>query len=162
MDLRHYRRRGMSSVLTSLLMTAVVLSIGIGVWGYAQSASSRMSSDYFEEVMESVHNIRERFRVESIGVNFTSPPSVQVWVINYGKIQINITRIKISGGGNNVYYYPPDNDQNNPPNGVSISPKETVRFDFDPGSVPVTSGLSISIMVESARENKAYAREMLP
>ncbi len=162
MDLRHYRRRGMSSILTSLLMTAVVLSIGISAWGYAHSASSKMSSDYFEEVMESVHNIRERFCVESIGVNFTSPPSVQVWVNNHGKIQINITRIKISGGGNDVYYYLPDNDQHTPPNGVSISPKETVRFDLDPGSVPVTSGSSISIMVESERENKVYAKEWIP
>ena len=156
------KRRGYSDVISSLILTAVVITVGLSVWGYAASASSVMSTDYFEEVMVSVQNIQERFYVEGIGLDIISSPSIQIWVTNYGNVQVNITRIMISGGGNIIYYYPPDNIQHTPPNGCLIAAGEMVRFDIDPGTVPVTSDSSISIMVESEMENKVYAKERIP
>ena len=156
------RRRGMSSVLTTVLMCAVVISIGVSVWGFAGSAATIMRSDYFDEVMESVYKIKERFRIENIAVNITAAPSVQVWVLNYGETEVNITRIKISGGGNVSYYYPPDNNQSLAPNGVIIAPGEFGRFNVPQGTVEFRKGINIAVRVESARENKAYENTKLP
>jgi hypothetical protein len=134
------RRRGMTSVLTMILMCAVVISIGVSVWGFASSAATIMRSDYFDEVMESVYKIKERFRIENIAVNVTAAPSVQVWVLNYGETEVNITMIKISGGGNESYYYPSDNE-------TELSPGEFRRFNVPQDTVEFRKGINIAVMV---------------
>jgi len=144
-------------------MCGVVISIGISVWGYAHSTTSIMSNDYYEDVMESVYNIKERFFIENVCVNISSPkPSLQVWVTNYGSNDINITMITIQGSGKSYTYYPPDNDEETPPNGLSISPGELTKFDINQDTVQLWSGLSISVRVNSERVNKAYARIWIP
>ncbi len=150
-----YRRRGMSSVLTTILMCAVVISIGVSVWGFASSAATVMRTDYFDEVMESVYKIKERFRVENIAVNVTAAPSIQVWVLNYGETEVNITIIKISGGGNESNYYPSDNE-------TALSPGEFRRFNVPQDTVEFRKGINIAVMVKSSRENKAYENTQLP
>ena len=142
--------RGFSSVLTSILMVGVVISIGISIWGFTHSAATVMRSDYYDEVMESVYKIKERFRIENIGVNITSAPSLQVWVVNYGACDINITRIRLSSGGNSTNYYPS--------NGALLSPHDFMRFDIVQSEVSIIKGLSLTVMVVSERENKAYGQ----
>ncbi len=154
------RRRGMTSVLTTILMVAVVISIGVSVWGFASSSATIMRIDYFDEVMESVYKIKERFRIENIAVNLTDAPSIQVWVLNYGETEVNITRLKISGGGNESYYYPPYNNASS--NGVVLSPEEFRRFDIAEDAVEFRKGIAISVRVESERENKTYETTNLP
>ena len=149
------RRRGMSSVLTTVLMCAVVISIGVSVWGFAGSAATLMRTDYFDEVMDSVYKIKERFRIENIAVNISAAPSIQVWVLNYGDYEVNITRIKVSGGGNESYYYPPDNR-------TMLSPGEFRSFNVPQDAVEFRKGINIAVRVESLRENRAYENIQIP
>ena len=100
--------------------------------------------------------------IETIAVNMTAAPSIQVWVFNYGETEVNITMIKISGGGNEAYYHPPDNNTDIVPNGVIIAPGKFWRFDIEEGAVKFSKGITISIRVESERENKAYETTKLP
>jgi len=88
--------------------------------------------------------------------------SIQVWVLNYGETEVNITRIKISGGGNVSYYYPPDNNPSLAPNGKIIAPGEFWRFDIAEDAVKFRKGITISVRVESERENKAYETTKFP
>jgi len=155
-----HARRGFSSVLTSVIMVAVVLSIGISVWGVAHSAATVMKNDYYDDVMESVYKIKERFRIENIAVNMTAAPSIQVWVLNYGETGVNITRLKVSGGGNESYYYPPYNNASS--NGVVLSPGELRRFNIPQGTVKFWKGINIAVRVESEKENKAYDEIQIP
>jgi len=155
-------RKGFSSVLTSIIMVAVVLSIGISVWGVTHSAATVMRSDYYDGVMESVYKIKERFRIENMGVNITSANSLNIWVVNYGECDVNITNFKITGVGNETYYYPPDNDLESSPNGVMLSSGEFRRFDIVQDVVPMLKGHNISVRVESEKENKAYDEIQIP
>jgi len=146
-------RRGFSSVITNVLMCAVVISIGISVWGYAHSATSMMSNDYYEDVMESVYKIRERFYIESLGINMSSSPSLRIWIVNYGSTNVNITSILISGSGESYSHSPPDG---------SIAPGETRFFDVNQTSVLLSENSSVSIRVESDRENRVYDSIRIP
>jgi len=154
--------RGFSSVLTSILMVGVVITIGISIWGFTHSAATVMRSDYYDKVIESVYKIKERFRIENIGVNITSANSLNVWVVNYGECDVNITRFKISGGGNETYYYPPDDILGTPPEGVTLSSGEFKRFDIIQDEVSLLKGHNISVRVESEKENKAYDEIQIP
>jgi len=155
-------KRGVSSVLTTVLMTAVVLSIGIGVWQFTNSAATVMRMDYFEDVMESVDNIKERFAIENVAVNITQAPSLQVWVINYGEFEVNITKIKISTFGNHTFYLPPDNNPATKPNGVIIAAGGFHRFDVIQSEISIMKGMSVSIRVDSSKENRAYEEFRVP
>ena len=147
-------RRGLTPVISSIIMCAVVLVIGTSVWSVASSASSIMQNDYFEEVMESVEKIEERFCVESIGLDNTSQPTLKIWAFNYGEIDVNVTGIRIEGGGNSSYYYPPD--------GILISSGGIFRFDVTPSGISLRSGLSITVRVDSERGSKAYDSIRIP
>ncbi len=157
-----HARRGFSSVLTSLLMCAVVISIGTGIWGFTHSAATVMRNDYYDDVIESVYKVKERFRIENIGVNVTSANTLNVWVVNYGGSEVNITRFKISGDGNETYYYPPDDNSTSPPNGVLLSSGEFRRFDIVQSEISLLKGHNISVRVESEKENKAYDEIQIP
>ena len=133
-------------------MCAIVLVIGAGVWSYANSASSNMASSYYKEVMVSVENIKERFYIENIGFENSSPSKLKIWIANYGKISITVDVIRISGGGN----------ISSQSIGASIPAGSIVRVDIAPTEVSLASGLSVSVEVRSARGNKAYASILIP
>jgi len=157
-----YNRKGSSSVISTVIMVAVVISIGIGIQGMASSAATIMRSDYFDNVMDSVYHIKERFRIENIAVNLTEESSLQVWVVNYGDYKVNITTIKVSGGGNEYYYYPPDNNEITAPNGIIMESDDFRKFHLSQVTEVSRKGMSISVMVESSSGNKAYERTQLP
>ena len=147
-----WNRRGIAPVVSSIIMCAVVLVIGASIWGVASSASSVLRSDYFEEVMESVEKIKERFCIENIGFDNTSQPTLKIWIVNYGKINTTIEWIRIRGGG----------DVSSHEFNTPISPGEMVRFDVAPTEVSLASGLSITVEVKSTRGNKAYDSILMP
>lgn len=155
------KRRGYSNVISSILLTAVVITVGLSVWGYAAGASSVMSTDYFEEVEASVNMIKERFSIECIGVNFTSSPMVHVWVTNYGSVAVNITKVKIMGGGDTTEIIPDDPNDGNV-KGWLVQSKATARIDFNPNYVKIASGSSVSITVESEKGNRVYVSQKIP
>jgi hypothetical protein len=159
--LRKTSRRGYSDVISSLILTTVVITVGIGVWGYAAGASSNIQSDYFNEVSESVYKIQERLNVESIAINLTASPRVTIWLTNYGYTSLNITKITLSGGGNNHVIYPNDPGDSKT-KGWEILTGQMVRLDLDPDTVKLTSGSSITISILSERGNIIYENHKVP
>lgn len=146
-----FSKRGTSPVISSIVLSVIVLVIGASVWSFATSASSVIASDYFEELMEAVEKIEERFCIENIGYNDTSQ-TLKIWIYNYGKIDITIEAISVEGDGN-VYFH----------SGVGlISAGELVRINVAPTTMSPLSGLSISIEVRSNRGNKAYDSVLVP
>jgi hypothetical protein len=159
--MRHAKRRGYSDVISSLILTTVVITVGIGVWGYAAGASSNIRTDYFNEVSESVNKIQERFNVESVAINLTVSPRITLWLTNYGYTSINITKITLSGGSNTQVIYPDDPDDTKSV-GWEISTGEMARLDLDTGTVKLTSGSSISFSVQSERGNIINENHRIP
>jgi len=145
-------KRGVAPVISTIILSAVVIAIGGMVWSYTQSAATVISSDYFDEVMESVENVKERFYVENIGLDNTSQPTLMVWVFNYGEIGLTVEWIRVQGGGNISSH------QFN----TSVSDGEMVRFDLPQSEVKFAGGLSVTVEVKSARENKAYGSILIP
>ena len=90
-------RKGDSSILTTLLLTSVVIAIGIVALSTLAGTNSIRESDYFDQTLESVQKIEERFCIENIGVvDNGNNDGVTVWVYNYGRNSINITIIRVS------------------------------------------------------------------
>ncbi len=137
-------RRGLSTVISSLIMCSVVIAIGASVWSVTQSVSSITGHSYFESVTESVDKIKERFCIENILTG--SNNMLQVWIFNYGEVDITIQQLLITGSGN-ISSHPVD---------VSIARGNIAKIDVVPADVALMNGLSISIEVVSNRGNEVH------
>ncbi|MBA7637872.1 hypothetical protein ES703_45521 [subsurface metagenome] len=81
------RRRAFSQVISAVILSAVVLSVGGVVWFFSQGVMTITSEDYAESLMNMTDVISERFIVEHVSYNGTH---LHIWVFNYGDVDIEI------------------------------------------------------------------------
>ena len=139
----------MESVLSTLILCAIVLTIGASVWSVTHSATSIMATDYYEEVMESVENVKERFIIENIEYK-NSSSSMKIWIYNYGNINLNVTLIRVTSIEVNTV----------------IQPRTIIQSGqimvFQMSNLISLKGKEVTITVTSERGNKAYVTVHIP
>jgi flagellin-like protein len=146
-------RRGISEVISSVILTAVVLTVGGSIWFYAQSATTAMTNNYVNETLTVMKDVTERFVVEHVGNN-TSCTTLYVWVYNYGDVDIiadvyaNATHASTSTHNSTL--------------GTSISSGSLVRIDVPFTKTPLTSGDQVAIKIHSRRQNNAFYTYYMP
>jgi flagellin-like protein len=148
---RVHENRGVSPIISSIILTAMVLAIGAGVWGVATGASTVVQNNYHDEVMESVEKIKERFCIENVGVDGASN-TLMIWIYNYGSIDLVVERIRVQGSSTLSYHS----------FNVTIPVGQFERVDVTPSEISLVSGMSVSIEVRSSRGNKAYDSILVP
>jgi hypothetical protein len=148
---RTRHRRGLSPVISSVILAAAVLTIGISVWTFATGSSGVIQESYCDEVIASAEKVQERFCIENVGLDQASN-TLTVWVLNYGPVDLTIDAVRVTGSSN-VSYHSVE---------VVISVSEFVRIDVTPSEVSLVDGLSLSIEVISRRGNKAYDSLLIP
>jgi hypothetical protein len=94
------KRRALSPVVSTLIITGVVLAIGSGLWGFALSASSAMADNYVNGTLNLLYEITERFTVEHVS-NTSNGDALLVWVYNYGPVNITVALNAEVNDGNN-------------------------------------------------------------
>jgi flagellin-like protein len=58
-------RRGVSETISSVIMTAVVITIGIIIWGYAKTSTSIIAKDYIDGVIMQTDDFLERYSIKN-------------------------------------------------------------------------------------------------
>jgi hypothetical protein len=129
----------------------MVLVIGATVWGVATGASTVIQNNYYEEVMESVEKIKERFVIENIGVD-SALTELRIWVFNYGPIDLTINLIRVTGG-NNI---------SSQSDSISVSAGEFKLITLEPTEISLMRGLSVTVELRSSRGNKVYDSIRIP
>lgn len=133
------KRAGISPVIASIILSAMVLVVGAGVWSYSNSAASVIASDYANETIEMVSTIQERFVIEHEYFN-NNTHTLSLWIYNYGEVAIKINTIITI------------DNTNYPNNSIAISADSIKEVTFDVGStLPVNEDISIYIL--TARGN---------
>lgn len=90
---RLQERRAFSTVLSVLIISAVVLAVGGGIWAFSQGAMIISSEDYAESVINMTETISERFIIEHVSYDY---PEVHVFVYNYGTVDIEV-KVEVKG-----------------------------------------------------------------
>ncbi len=142
-------RRGFSEIIASVILTAVVLTIGGTIWFYSQSATTVMTDTYIDATMETLNEVIERFAVEHVSNN-TLRTQLYVWVYNYGDVPITIDVYATIDGS--VYH----TDLDNP---LTIDSKDYAQTTL---SITASSGSEITIKAYSRRQNHAYYTYYMP
>jgi flagellin-like protein len=144
-------RRGISPVIATIILSAVVVTVGGAVWSYAQGAASVMASDYVNSTMSIMKEVTERFIVEHVSNN-TSGTSLYVWIDNYGDVDITVdVYANVTSSG--ICY---STNLNNP---LEIAARGFAKATIN---IEATGGDEIAIKVYSRRQNNAYFKYYMP
>jgi len=138
-------RRGISPVIATIILSAVVLTIGSAVWSYAQGASTVIATGYVNDTLTLMREVTERFTVEHVSNN-TACTELYVWVYNYGDVDITVD-IYANVTSSGIRY---STDLNNP--------LEIAAGGFSKATITIIaeSGDEIAVKVHSRRQNNAY------
>lgn len=141
------KRRGLSPVIATIILTAAVITLGAVAWAYAKNAGSLMANDYIEEVIDEVENIVERYTIEKIYFN-DATNNFTVWVYNYGSISITIdTYISVTNG------------QTYTRSGTLINARELKSISFN---IDIPNDTIVNITCFSRRSNREIGRYYVP
>jgi len=137
------KRRALSPVIATIIISAAVLTIGGGLWSYAQGASTVIAENYVNDTLDLVDEITERFVVEWISCS-SNGETLTVWVYNYGDVDIMVdVYVDVDDGNSGSFYN-----------------KEIVAGTCEDIAVPfedhLETGDEVSIQVYSRRQNSAY------
>jgi len=144
-------RRGISPVIATIILSAVVLTIGSAVWSYAQGASTVIATGYVNDTLTIMKEVTERFTVEHVSNN-TARTSLYVWVYNYGEVDITVD-VYANVTSSSICYSTDTND-----------PLEIAAGGFAKATITISaiSGDEIAIKAHSRRQNNAYYMYYMP
>lgn len=147
---RRHMRKGVSPVIATVILSAVVITIGGALWSYTQSATTVIASDYIDGVMELMKTALERFTVEYV-CNNSDGTVLHVWIYNYG--DFNVTADVYAFIGNQTYSTDFDQPFSIPSGALGCA---------NVSMSTLSSGDEVAIKVHSRRQNNAYHTYVVP
>ena len=139
--------RGISPVIASLILAAVVLTIGGVVWAFSQSAMTVAADDYVEGVMDLMEEGAERFTIEHASY-YSQDNTLHVWIFNYGDVDITAdVYANVTGGAFK------------PEMGNEVTAGTLLEVSI---SIEAASGDEVAIKAASRRGNNAYYTYLVP
>ena len=136
-------RRGVTPVVATIILSAVVIAIGGAVWSYAQGAATVIANDYVNGTMGLLNEVVERFTIEHVS-NSSDGGILHVWIYNYGDVDIVVD------------VYANATLSFNSTLGTSVASKALVQIDVIFQNNPLQSGNEVAIKAHSRRQNNAY------
>jgi flagellin-like protein len=137
-------RRGVTPVVATIILSAVVIAIGGAVWSYAQGAASVIANEYIEGTMTLLNEVLERFTVEHVS-NSSNGQTLRVWIYNYGDVDILVdVYANVTGGAYNYTL------------GTAVASNEIVDVEVSFQATPLQPGQEVAVKVYSRRQNNAY------
>ncbi|RJS82968.1 hypothetical protein CW709_02580 [Candidatus Bathyarchaeota archaeon] len=142
-------KKGISPVISSVVLTATVIVIGTSLLYFTHSVGLVLRRNYFEEVYSEIMKLKERFIVEHVNYNVTTG-ELHVWIYNYGNVTVNI----------NVYVYKNGSLIGSDENLTQVSTNSLVEITIPLQSVESSDTLLIEVM--SRRNNIVYEKYIVP
>jgi len=144
------RRRALSEVISTVILSGVVLAIGGAIWAYSLGATTAIADGYVNDTLSLVDEIVERFDVEHIQYHNISD-TLKVWIYNYGEVDITVDVYITAKATIERYSY-----------GESVLSEQVKVVSLDFTSDPLTMGDDVVITVYSRRQNVAYKSFIVP
>lgn len=114
------KRSGVSPLIGTVILIAIVLVLGLATWGYANSAITARLSAQGQDVASGANAIRERFVI--LNLNVSGSDDISIFIYNNGLIHTQIVELFVG------------NDQTLSPielSDVELPVGEIVKINFD-------------------------------
>lgn len=140
-------RRGISPVIATIILSAVVITIGGAVWSYSQGAAIVIATDYVNGTLTLMNDVIERFVVEHVSKN-NDGSVLYVWIYNHGSVDV-LVDVYANSTQSSEYIYKSTL-------GTTIVSGDIKKVEVSFQSNPLQSGDEVVIKVHSRRQNNAY------
>lgn len=141
---RMRNKRGITPVVATIILSAVVIAVGGAVWSYSQGAATVIANDYINGTMTLLNEVIERFTVEHVS-NSSDGETLKVWIYNYGEVDIVVDiYANVTGGAFNSTME------------KEVPSKALVEVEVSFEADPLQRGEEVAIKVHSRRQNNAY------
>jgi FlaG/FlaF family flagellin (archaellin) len=137
------KKRALTPVIATMILSAVVIAVGGAIWSYAQGAATVTANSYIDETFSLLDEVTERFTIEHV-TNSSDGTNLTVWVYNLGDVDIVLDLYV-----NTTIYYTFTLESEVPTGEI-----ESIVVDLS--SSPLTSGQDVSIKAHSRRQNNEY------
>ena len=146
---RGRRSRCLAPVISTIILSAVVITVGGAIWSYSQGAATIIANDYVNGTMTLLDEVIERYKIEHVSNN-SARTALYVWVFNYGEVDVVVD------------LYVNSTDQYRSILGTAVASGDLVRIDISYAEDPLQSGAAVAIKAHSRRQNNAYYRYYVP
>lgn len=88
----------MTETISSVIMTAIVITVGLITWGFAKGSTSIIAKDYIDGVITQTDDFLERYSIKNVYYDETNN-MLYLFLYNYGSITITVdSYIYLSSG----------------------------------------------------------------
>lgn len=138
-----HKKKALTPVIATMILSAVVIAVGGAIWSFAQGAATVIADDYIDDTFDLLDEVTERFTIEHVSNN-SDGSTLKIWIFNYGDVDI-VVDVYV----NTTTYFTFTLEW-------EIESEEVVRVDVDLSSSPLTRGQEVSIKAHSRRQNNDY------
>jgi flagellin-like protein len=144
-------RRGISPVIATTIILAITITLGLALWGFANSGVGTATVQYSDAVTEYGEVVRNhRFVIANMDFDNPGPNQVAFWVYNSGKLDatINANNVLITCSDCATAPASPTNllSGNPDPTDLTVASKTLLKFHFD---TTLASGKTYELTVVS-------------
>jgi hypothetical protein len=136
-------------VIATIILSAVVIAVGGGVWSYSQGAATVIAENYVDDKLTLLNEVIERFNVEHV-CNNSDRSLLYVWVYNYGDVDVVID------------LYANTTEEYGSFLETAISSGDLAKITVSFSGNPLESGDEVAIKAHSRRQNNAYYKYYVP
>jgi len=136
-------RRGLSTVVTGVIMLSAVAVLGTAIVAWSNSNLFANQQVLNTQLATNVNKIKESIVIENVWFNQTAPKSINITLNNVGTIGLNVTSIKIDNETDG------DVDQTNQTNDAVLPGKTksyAIKFDWQ-------TNIPVKIFITTLRDN---------
>ena len=90
-------KRGISVAISSVIMVAAVIAVGLTVVAWTTSTFAREQQETSEFFSNRGEALQENFVIEDVWFNSTAPKRVDITVRNVGTVNMSVTAINFNG-----------------------------------------------------------------
>jgi len=105
MKLSRWRKRGLSTVVTSAILLSAVAVMGVGIVNWANTNLSTHQQALEETVSVNFNKINEKIFIEHVWFGTTPSNNLNVTMNNIGTVGLNVTEMTITNITSNQQYF---------------------------------------------------------
>ena len=137
-----HKKKALTPVIATMILSAVIIAVGGAIWSYAQGASTVIANSYIDDTFDLLDEVTERFTIEHVSNN-SDGSTLMIWIFNYGDVDIVVD---VYVNSTTDYKFTLESE---------IESDEIVRVDVIL-SPSLTRGQEVSIKAHSRRQNNDY------
>ena len=100
--LRLGKRSGVSPVISTTILLAITITMGLSLWGFVNSASSSSAESFTNEITDYVNYVNERYVIVNLAFGYDNPDvnacsddsdCVTLWIYNYSERDVRVEKV---------------------------------------------------------------------